>query len=300
MARPFKKGFRYFSFDVSFFRDPKIKKIKRELGDSAVLFYIIILAEIYENEEYFLSAEPDILCDLADTYLKKDTDLNWVNLVVGFFLEWSLFDNTLFKTDKVLTSRGIQLRFQEMVKERARNRIIEVPAKHWLLNKNETAAYIKLTQNESFSRENPDYSRENPDCSQENDTKRKVKKSKVNKSKEECMRSAAQNTAPTQKIYGTYKNVSLSDEDIEALKSELPTSWSKYIERLSEYMASTGKTYKNHLATIRSWAKNNTSGGKGAAKSKFNNYTDTNKPDYSNFGEQILDDMLGEYEKKRR
>ncbi|WP_243107212.1 hypothetical protein [Butyricicoccus sp. OF10-2] len=27
------------------------------------------------------------------------------------------------------------------------------------------------------------------------------------------------------------------------------------VERLSEYMASTGKSYKNHLATIRSWAK---------------------------------------------
>lgn len=29
-------------------------------------------------------------------------------------------------------------------------------------------------------------------------------------------------------------------------------------------------------------------------KSKFNNYTDTNKPDYSNFAEQILKDMLDE------
>ena len=27
------------------------------------------------------------------------------------------------------------------------------------------------------------------------------------------------------------------------------------VERLSEYMASTGRSYKNHLATIRSWAK---------------------------------------------
>lgn len=31
-----------------------------------------------------------------------------------------------------------------------------------------------------------------------------------------------------------------------------------------------------------------------AKKSKFNNYTDTNKPDYSNFAEQILNDMLDE------
>ncbi len=32
----------------------------------------------------------------------------------------------------------------------------------------------------------------------------------------------------------------------------------------------------------------------GGKKSKFNNYEDTNKPDYSNFAEQILKDMLGE------
>ncbi len=32
----------------------------------------------------------------------------------------------------------------------------------------------------------------------------------------------------------------------------------------------------------------------GGQKSKFNNYEDTNKPDYSNFAEEILKDMLGE------
>ena len=31
--------------------------------------------------------------------------------------------------------------------------------------------------------------------------------------------------------------------------------YSERIERLSEYIASTGKSYKSHLATIRSWAR---------------------------------------------
>ena len=30
--------------------------------------------------------------------------------------------------------------------------------------------------------------------------------------------------------------------------------WEHYIERLSEYMESSGKGYKNHAATIRRWA----------------------------------------------
>ena len=54
--------------------------------------------------------------------------------------------------------------------------------------------------------------------------------------------------------YGAYNNVLLSDTDLEKLKTEF-RDYEERIERLSEYIASTGKSYKNHLATIRSWAK---------------------------------------------
>lgn len=55
--------------------------------------------------------------------------------------------------------------------------------------------------------------------------------------------------------YGEYSNVLLSDTDLEKLKAEFPTDWEERIERLSAYMASTGKGYKSHLATIRNWAR---------------------------------------------
>lgn len=60
--------------------------------------------------------------------------------------------------------------------------------------------------------------------------------------------------SPTRHKYGEYQNVLLSDEDLEKLKAEF-LDWSDRIERLSAYMASTGKSYKNHLATIRNWAR---------------------------------------------
>ena len=63
------------------------------------------------------------------------------------------------------------------------------------------------------------------------------------------------NKKPTRHKYGIYKNVFLTDEDMEKLKTEFPDDWQNRIERLSEYIASSGKTYKNHLATIRGWAK---------------------------------------------
>ena len=60
---------------------------------------------------------------------------------------------------------------------------------------------------------------------------------------------------PTKHKYGFYKNVFFTDEEYQKLQEEFPHDYSDRIERLSEYIASTGKKYKNHLATIRSWAR---------------------------------------------
>ena len=64
---------------------------------------------------------------------------------------------------------------------------------------------------------------------------------------------------PSARKYGEYQNVLLSDEELDKLKSEFPSDWAARIERLSEYIASGGKKYRSHLATIRSWAKKDTS-----------------------------------------
>ena len=54
-------------------------------------------------------------------------------------------------------------------------------------------------------------------------------------------------------VRGRYQNVFLSDTEIAELQAELPDLWQQYVEKLSEYMASTGKTYQSHAATIRRW-----------------------------------------------
>ena len=56
------------------------------------------------------------------------------------------------------------------------------------------------------------------------------------------------------KSYGENKNVILSDEEYERLTERMGGSKrSEYIEKLSDYMASTGKKYQSHYATICSW-----------------------------------------------
>ena len=95
-----------------------------------------------------------------------------------------------------------------------------------------------------------------PKCPTEIEKEKEKDKDKETDQEKEIEESA---TPPSPKAvrhkYGAYKNVLLSDEDYTKLQAEFPRDWSERIERLSEYIASTGKSYKNHLATIRSWAR---------------------------------------------
>ena len=56
-------------------------------------------------------------------------------------------------------------------------------------------------------------------------------------------------------FYGRYNNVILTDKELQMLKEDFPSDYQSMIEHLSEYMASYGKTYKNHLATMELWKK---------------------------------------------
>ena len=59
---------------------------------------------------------------------------------------------------------------------------------------------------------------------------------------------------PAPAAYGRYDNVFLSDKELSQLKEELPGKWEYYLDRLSCHIASTGKRYKSHAATIYKWA----------------------------------------------
>ena len=72
---------------------------------------------------------------------------------------------------------------------------------------------------------------------------------------------------PTRHKYGMYENVLLTDKEFQMLQEEFPNDFFDRIERLSEYIASTGKKYKSHLATIRSWARKDTASKPKATKS---------------------------------
>lgn len=55
--------------------------------------------------------------------------------------------------------------------------------------------------------------------------------------------------------YGEFNNVSLSGEELEKLREKFPKDYQNRIEKLSAYIASTGKKYKSHYATILNWSR---------------------------------------------
>ena len=108
MARPMKKGLDYFSLDVSFYRDIKLRKLVRRKGGSALTVYTILLCIIYENG-YYLEWDDDlpfVISEATDFEEDKITD------IINYCIEVGLFDQELYKSEHVLTSHGIQERYK--------------------------------------------------------------------------------------------------------------------------------------------------------------------------------------------
>lgn len=171
MARPKKRGIDYFSLDCDFFSDRKIKILKARYGADGITLYLYLLCEIYKNG-FYIHVDEDFYYIISD-----DLGMNYdkVKQVLTFLLERSMFNKQLFQSDAVLTSAGIQKRFQLAVKERAKKSPIKVDG-FWLLKKEETEPFIKVTHFDDYSQNNSDYSRNNDDNSRE----KSLKESKVN------------------------------------------------------------------------------------------------------------------------
>ena len=78
---------------------------------------------------------------------------------------------------------------------------------------------------------------------------------------------------PVPAAYGRYNNVILTDTELSGLKTELTDKWEYYIDRLSCHIASTGKQYHSHAATIYKWAQEDAAKGKAAPKQGIPDYS---------------------------
>ena len=264
MGRPIETGSRYFPMDVDFLYDQKIKIVRVRYGVKGVMLYISLLCAIY-REGYYIAYNDDLVCTMA---IDLGVGENLIREVVSFFCERSLFDGKLFAADKIITSAGIQERYQTMIKGKAKHRPVKVCRRYWLLDSDETLPFIKFSDNEDFSPKNDGFCGNNGDYSGNNACKEKEKE----KNEIERERGAGDKTpgapSPARIAFGVYGNVLLTLEEYDALKSEY-RDLSARIDRLSEYLRTSGKSYADHAAVIRKWAREDGNGSKTDAQSSF-------------------------------
>ena len=73
--------------------------------------------------------------------------------------------------------------------------------------------------------------------------------------KDKGLKEKQEKEKPPRKGYGTYKNVLLSDEDLDKWQTERPADWDSRIEDMSLYCQQNHKSYTDYLAALRNWAR---------------------------------------------
>ncbi|MCP4481353.1 MAG: DUF4373 domain-containing protein [bacterium] len=177
MGRPYKTGIDYFSFDVDFFSDRKIRRIIKSCGAMSVTILTSLLCDIYKGKGYFTVWDDDLPFDIADELGASERS---VLETIKKALQVNFFNQELCEKFQILTSASIQERYLEACGRRKSVDIIheflliELDS-DFMLNAN-----IKLV-NVNNNLVNVDINSINDDRS----TQSKVNESKLNNNKEE-------------------------------------------------------------------------------------------------------------------
>jgi len=182
MARPMKNGLDYFPFDVGFFTDRKIKRLRAAYGADGVSVYLYLLCDIYRSGFYTVYDE-DLLLDISG---ELGITTNLAAQIINYLFSRSLLtmiESKLAEPVKIITAGSIQRRYQAAKKGAKRD--IEVNGEFWVLSDDETESFIKLRPEKGVSADNTGLSRNNSDKAGNNCIKEsKEKESKAEEIKE--------------------------------------------------------------------------------------------------------------------
>lgn len=260
MGRPISNGARYFPLDVDFATDPKVRTLRARHGAEGVMCYIYLLCAVF-REGYAIKYDDDLVCALS---LDIGVPEEKVKELVAFFADRGLVDADVLSKYNVLTSHGIQKRFQEIVRSRARTRKVTVVENLWILCGEETEDFVIVSDTESFFGNNGVFTCKNSintcknsvlTCNNPQIKEKKIKEKEIKEKESMPTASDSPHTdSAERKSYGSYGNVWLNTAEFEKLH-EMYSDADAKIERLGEYMVTSGKNYASHYATIVHWAK---------------------------------------------
>ena len=230
MARPKKEGLDYFPLDTDMFSDEKVRILKARYGTDGIALYLYILCRIYRHG-YYVRYDEDFDYVAAE---ELQMSVAKVQQIMTYLFSRSLLTkltkvSTLVIPVTIITSHGIQRRFQQAVKARAQKTPIAVEEAFWLLKKTETESFIKVSNQGGFSENNPSFSRKNHGNSKIN----AIKESKVNNY-------IYYSNPELDEVFGLYirmrnsnQMVPLTEDQIRLLQEELDRSGNTDEERIA-------------------------------------------------------------------
>ncbi len=237
------KRYYWLKLKADWFSDKRIKKLRSIAGgDTHTNIYLkmMLLSLKDEGKLYFEGVEDNFASEIA---LALDEDAENVKLTLTFLHRHGLIEicnDDEYQLTEVPTIIGSEtasaMRVREHREQKKADRLLQC-------NTNETGCN-NLKQI----------------CSVEKEIERDKE---LEKEREKEM--------PAPAAYGKFHNVFLTDAELASLNSELPDKWKYYIDRLSVHIASNGKQYNNHAATIYKWVQEDI--GKAAPKKGIPDYS---------------------------
>ncbi len=233
MPRPKKTNIDYFPLYCCY--DERIALAEAQEGIEAFYIYIKLLMRIYGGKGYYLVWEKK-----NELLFAKENHLDYdkVHKVVDALIEYGFFDEDIFRSYGILTSREIQEHYFYAVSRRK------------LDDLDERIILVNVTETKVNAAETPTQATETP---VQPTLSTQIKENKIKENKTIEKESVIEAAPPAPTHYGEMGNVILTEEEYAGLKSKYPDIDST-IHRLSVYMASTGKSYPSHYATLIRWA----------------------------------------------
>ncbi len=228
------KRYYWLKLKADWFSDKRIKKLRSIAGgDTHTIIYLkmMLLSLKDEGKLYFEGVEDNFASEIA---LALDEDAENVKLTLAFLQRHGLIeigDDDEYQLTEVPTIIGSETASAMRVREHRER-------------KKQATGNDRLLQ---CNTDETDGNNLKQVCSVERELE-------IERDKDKEIEKEGEKDTPAPAAYGKFHNVFLSDAELDALKTELPGRWEYYIDRLSVHIASSGKQYHNHAATIYKWA----------------------------------------------